>query len=416
LRRDAAAAKKLAEEAGKSQPMLARPALLLARLADLADDPTTALKHYLEALERGDWSPRPLQRALRLLVAAGRYADADRLMERGQRRGALDAALTRPAAALALQAGRPERARELALAAVPGATRDYRDLVWVARVMEGAGQIGEAERCLQQAIELAPDGLEPWLSLIRLRRADRRLGPAREARDEMLKAVPAERRLLAEALGAEALGRLGDAVVALRRRWKEEPRDAEALRRLAELCVRLNKLDEAEAALKALLADDGPAQPEEVPSLRRTMALVLSAPEHGGRRAEDAARWLALNRVAEGDTAANRRAEALVFGMRPEDRSAALKELSAQPMTGGHQEQLRLATLFDAAGEWPRAHPILRRLATEDPDNPAYPALLIDGLLRNKKRPEATLWLGRLKELEPDSERVRRYEEQLKEE
>ncbi|NBO91355.1 MAG: hypothetical protein EBV06_03425 [Planctomycetia bacterium] len=415
LRDDPETARRWAAAARDLHPTASRPALLLARLAENDDNTTAALTHYLDAVERGDWSEFTLGRAVWFLTAANRYTDADRLIERAQRRGVTlssegglfragsvsDAAVAvsqgcGSAAMIAAQAGRPQRARELALRAVGVRPRKVRDLVWLARVLETAGLISEAETALRRAIELAPDALESHLALIRLLRADRRPDAARRSVVALLATIPPEHRLLTEALAAEAEGRLSDAVAALQRRLRERPGDPEAMRRLTEYYLRLHRLPEAEALLRELLGKGGSAQPEEHARLRRRLALAIASPD----RIDEALGWLTLNRQEDGETRADRRVEALIRGNQPKERASAVKELLAMTGKADAVERFQLAGMLEAAGDWPRAEAVLRELASEDADNPIYPAALAAGLERNHKRAEAAQWLQRFKEIQ----------------
>lgn len=401
-------AARLADEAHQRQPDWPRPVLVQARLADRAGRSAVALERYEKVLELGDWSAESVGRAVALLAEAGRYRDADSVLERAQRRGAFGVELLRPAAVVAVRAGRPERARQLARQAVPEGTRSYRDLVWLANVLEAAGEPGGAERAVEAALKLAPDATVPWLTLARLRKHDRRPQDAEQALRDMLAAVPEARRASAEAQGHEVMGRFAEAEAAWRRILRDRPRDAEATRLLADLLVRIHA-PAAEQALRDLLAEGSPASTDERPALRRQLALVITDPAQPRDRTAEALALLAANRE-EGETDADRRAEALVRARRDDEREASLKALEERGGVVRPEERLRLAWAYDAAGKWAKAREVLLGLLTADDDNPAYLSALVDGLLRQKKPAEASLWLPRLKAVEPASERVKELE------
>jgi tetratricopeptide (TPR) repeat protein len=411
--RDPARARALAEQAHRRQPTFSRPLRLLAQLADDSGNAAQALDYLSQTLQRGDWSPEPVQRALQLLLAAQRYTEADTLLERAQYRGVFDPAWRRSAAMIALQAGRPERARDLAMAALPSGKRTYRDLVWLARVLEGANQPQEAEVHLREAIRLAPDALEPWLALLHLHRVTRRLDRAELAFREMSRTIPAQRVLVAEALGYEVLGRLEEAVASFRQRLKERPRDLESLLRLVDLQVRLGWWTEAESTLRTLLDPESPAQPENWPRMRRQLALLITRPEASPPLVEQALRLLERNRLEEAPGHADDPTLHLVRGMNPDLRRAALEALLAKPPREAWQ-RVRWAQLLDAADQWDRARAIYLELAAEDTDTPLYPALLVDGLLRNQGGPETILWFDRLRRMAPNSPITRALGERIR--
>jgi tetratricopeptide (TPR) repeat protein len=410
---DPAAAQELAEVAHELQPTYSRPLWLLARLAEKREEYDKALSYLAATLERGDWSPEPVQRSLQLLLAAGRYTEADALLERAQYRGVFDPAWKQSAAWIALQAGRPARARELALAALPPGKRTYRDLLWLAGVLEGSNHPTEAEARLIDAIALVPDALEPRLRLVRLLRSTRRLDRAERAFREMIDAMPPHRARLAEALGHEALGQLTQAVDALQKRLSERPRDPESLYRLVDLQLRLGWWDEARQSLDTLLAPDGPAQPEDLPRLRRQRALLECSPEALPAQRQKALELLEQTRLEGRFGTEDQTAQALVKGWQTDEREAALEWVLSQPPRDPLL-RIRWAQLLDAADQWDRARAIYIGLANEDSDTPLYPALLVEGLLRHKGGPETILWYDRLRRLDPDSERTRHLGELIK--
>jgi predicted Zn-dependent protease len=399
------------DEALMEAPNWPRAWLVLGRLEDQSGNGKDAITAYRKALEAGDWSQEPLHRSLQLLLAAGRHAEADELMERAQRRGVVEASLLRPAAFIALRAGRVERARELARLAVPPGSKSYRDLAWLGRLLDSAGLPAEAERALREAISLAPDAIDPWLALARVQRRDLRPEEANRTLTHMADRVTESRRALAIARGHELMGRFDDAELSYRAFLRDEPREPEAQRRLANLLLRLNRPHDAEPILVDLLAAGTKVLPEERPQIRRQLALAVTAP---GRppNIDLALKLLALNDGSDAD----RRVSALVQGAVPTQRSAALRDLAALPTAeAAPEEMVRWAQLYDLSGAWDRAREIYLRLAASDPDNPAIPAEIVDGSLRHGRIPEAQAWLGRLEKLAPAYPRVKELRQRLHE-
>jgi tetratricopeptide (TPR) repeat protein len=411
-------ARELAEQARAAQPNWSRPWLVLGRLERVLGHRAEALAAYKKALEYNDWSAEPLNQSLQLLLAAGKYPEADELIERAQRRGVVGSTMLRPAAFVAMRAGRVERARELARQAVPAGTKSYRDLVWLGRLLDGTGQHSEAEAVLRKAIALAPTTEEPWLALAQAQKRARDLDDAARTLASMRARVPVERRLMAEARGHEIMGRFREAEAALRKFLSDNPTDVEGLRRLAALLIRTNQPAAAEAVLREVLGERSHVQPEERPELRRQLALVLTAPELPRPNTEAALKLVRFNLDTEGDTEANRRTEALVRGSSALERKSALNDLAGL-MSGPSvlpEELLRLATLHEQSGNWPRARELRLGLITADPDNPAYIIALIEGLIRHGRKAEALTWLVRLEKLDRDHPRLVGLRRELKEE
>jgi predicted Zn-dependent protease len=409
-------ARELALQAQAAQPNWSRPWLVLGRLENALGHRPAALSAYQKALEYGDWSAEPLNQALRLLVASEKYHDADELIERAQRRGVLGSAMLRPAAFIALRAGRVERARELARQAVPAGTRSYRDLVWLGRLLDGTGQHTEAEATFREAIDLAPTAERPYLALARSQKQARDLDAAARTLAAMREKAPAERRLIAEARGQEVMGKFREAEANLRKYLDDNPDDVEALRRLSALLIRTNQPAAAVPVLRELLGERSHIQPEERPELRRHLALVLTAPELPRPQTEEALKLVRYNLDTEGKTEANRRTEALARASSASERKAALDDLAGL-MSGPSmlpEELLRLAAVQEEAGNWPRARELRLGLITADPDNPAYIIALIEGLLRHSRKGEALTWLRRLEKLDRDNPRLPALKKELK--
>jgi tetratricopeptide (TPR) repeat protein len=218
---------------------------------------------------------------------------------------------------------------------------------------------------------------------------------------------------VAEALGYEVLGRLEEAVASFRQRLKERPRDLESLLRLVDLQVRLGWWTEAESTLRTLLDPESPAQPENWPRMRRQLALLITRPEASPPLVEQALRLLERNRLEEAPGHADDPTLHLVRGMNPDLRRAALEALLAKPPREAWQ-RVRWAQLLDAADQWDRARAIYLELAAEDTDTPLYPALLVDGLLRNQGGPETILWFDRLRRMAPNSPITRALGERIR--
>jgi tetratricopeptide (TPR) repeat protein len=413
-------ARRLVREVRRRRPGWARGAYLEAKADDLEGKPAQALKNYLQTLQMGDYPPQVVPRTLQLLVAEKRFSEANQVVEMVQWHGKFDPALVRPAAEIALAAGKPERACSLARLAVSiGAqmTRDKkpspRDLIWFGRILDSAGRETDAEEQLTGAVQLAPGLADSWLALLGYLERHDRAGDAESVLSRMKKELPAEQLPLTLARAYEVLHRPEEAEQTYRSILAKSPYDGDVLVRLLHLYTRSNRNAESERVLYLLL-DRRVLVPEEaLPALRRRLALALTAPERGTPLVDPALKLLALNRTGESESEADRRVAALVRGSVPAHRAESLKTLDRLP-AGLPEETLRLAQLHDANGNWPVAGKHLLALLAGDGSNTAWMVVLIDGLMRNGKKAEAAGWLGRLAKLEPNAERTRQLTERLK--
>jgi tetratricopeptide (TPR) repeat protein len=403
-------ARRLLAEAGQRRPSWSRVALLEAQLDEREGKPEPALRSYLRALDLGAYEPGVVRRAVRLLVAGGRYVEADRIIQRGQLRGVVGRDDLHQATEVALRAGNLDRAGELARQAVPAGTRDFRDLLWLGQVLATIRQHSEAEEAFRAAVELASYAPETWLALI--------AHLARTGQDEQVEVVLAEMKRelvpgglpLALARAFEVLGHPGKAEREYGRAVAQQPRDRAVLEHAARFYVRMDQPARAEPLLRTLLDPRTLTPAADFPGWRRQLALVLSA----DGRFEQALTLLAQNRVGgESETVADRRVRALVLASRASERRAALRTLQGLPL-GNAEEIYRLAQLYEAEGNWSRTRELLLMLLNHDSANPAYLSRYINGLLVRGKKAEAELWLARLEKLEPGSERTRALRARLR--
>jgi predicted Zn-dependent protease len=403
-----AEAARLVQEARRLRPGWSYAAFLEGRLADLAGKRAEALEAYRRVLQQGDYHPVAVRRLVQLLTADGRYADADGVLGVVQWHGQLDRTLLRPAAEVALRAGKPARAAALARLAAAAGPRSAGALTWLGGLLDAAGQTTEAEGALNEAVELAQGAVDPWLARLAYLTRHGRTADAEAALAEMQNEIPADRLPAALARAYAVMGRLEMAEKAYRRILAGEPRNAAVLASLLRLYVRTNQWDRAERLLH-LLFDPTVLPPEEsLPEFRRWLALALTAPDRSPPRLERALAVLAVNRAVEGETLADRRVAALARGRAPEMRMEALRTLeqlkAGPPMPAA--ERLRLAQLYQADGNGPAARTILLELLAADANNAALMAVLIDGLLAQGKKAEAAGWLARLEKLAPDAPRT----------
>jgi tetratricopeptide (TPR) repeat protein len=409
-----AEARKRLKEVRQRRPGWSHANFLEGRLADLEGKPAKALESYRRVLQQGDYHPLAVRRVVQLLSAEGRYTDANGVLEGVQWQGALEHERLRPAADIALRAGKPQRACTLALSVVSGGSKSASDLVWLGRILQATGRHTEAEDAFTRAVRLDPETPDWWLPLLAHFVRQGKTEEAEAALARMQRKVPAERVPMAVAWAREAMGQLGQAEHTYRQVLKSEPRDSQALMGLLRVYMRDNRNAHAERVLH-LLFDPRVLVPEEdLPELRRLMALAVTAPERKTPKVERALALLALNRVRDSENPADQPVSALVRGALPAERAAALRSLERLPQGSmSFPERLRLAQLYDLAGNWPRARTGLLALLEEDGRNTACMFVLIDGLLRHGKKAEAAGWLDRLARIEPGAERTHELRERL---
>src|SRR5206468_4138400 len=101
----------------------------------------------------------------RLFLERRLFPDADRIVRQAEQEGLLDERLARIGAEASLGMGDKQRMVRLARRAVPETARDYRDLLWLARLLEIGGDPEEAADLFRRAAEQNPTVLEFWPAL-----------------------------------------------------------------------------------------------------------------------------------------------------------------------------------------------------------------------------------------------------------
>src|SRR5207248_8233862 len=120
--------------------------------------------HYRTAVELGERSSHIIRRAVQLLQTQGRFEEAQDLLRKLQYVGNWDNELERAITGSLVGKAKPddllEKARELA----PADSKDYRDHLWLANVLNALGNHAtEAQKEYRQAVELNSAAAEAWI-------------------------------------------------------------------------------------------------------------------------------------------------------------------------------------------------------------------------------------------------------------
>jgi tetratricopeptide (TPR) repeat protein len=423
-RKDLATARRLLAEARRLQPDWGRVAFLEGSVDEAEGNREKALKSYRKAFEQGDRHQILVERLVRDLSQCQRFAEVGRILSRYQQvEGGLAPVLSPALAQIGSEAALRQRdftrAAELARLAVPAMSRDYRDSLWLAGILDAGGYADDARQVLEALIARQGDVGDIWVALIRhlaqsgqrpqaeeaLARARKRLAGITEPGDSSL----------AQAL--EALGRADEAEKEYLRSLKASPANAILWHRLAQFYLDQDRPEDALPLLRSL-ASPASSLPGYTPWARRMMALVpfqmavLGRLPEGARWpvSEKTALWLLDQNRQEGkESVVDRRARALVIGIDPKRRMEAIelfeKTRSSGPLT--LDERFRLAQLYELAGNRLRAGELMLGVLNENDHNPQFIAGQVRRLLAHDDRARARPWLLRLEKLEPDSPRTR---------
>ena len=310
--------------------------VLLADLDQIAGDTAAALAHYRRGMELGDESDPVVSNVVRLLGERGEGFAAFELLDRLSRRRALSEELTREFVVLGTAHG-GDKARAVTWARAPEQvnSKQYRDHLTRAGVLEAYDAPDEARKAVETARSLDENVPETWVALVRLTVAGGKPTEAKgiaEAAAKALKPVPGRPEsavAVALALGAcqEIVGDLGRAEKYARDALALAPTDVGVNRQLNRLLYRTGRGPEADKLFEALA--DNPAAPPDARRYARRM-LAFATVMRSGAPADLAAALNLIDRNLQdgGDQDEDQRAKALVLSTDPYRQDEAIKNLT----------------------------------------------------------------------------------------
>src|SRR5205823_6063648 len=154
------------------------------------------------------------------------------------------------AAFIALRNNRTDDAIQIAEEAIQSESRDYRDHLWLGRLLAATGKKPElAEESLRKAVELENHTAETWVALVRFLaglKDKKKADDARTLLGVIQSSVKAEESALAMAQCYNALGENDRAREFYEQAVKARPTDAAILGDFASFRMQHNELKEAE--------------------------------------------------------------------------------------------------------------------------------------------------------------------------
>ena len=400
---------------------------------------------YLSAIELGSRNPIVMRRTVELLLTTGRSKEAIQLFSRipaatqfgsdlGRYRGASRRCPERSPGRGGHTQGGGYGAK--AVAANPG---EFKERLWLVQILLYGKRTAEAEAELRRAVADAEGDPERWRTLVFFLIDTKQLPKAEQAFRDAEKKLAQAPLTLAEC--CERIGRAneGPNTTAQAKKWYDEarhwfetalaarkdPKDLTVTRRLVEFLIRT---DPAEAAkqLKEILSP-GPVAKDAgtVAWARRVLAMIYI--NGNPRRPAEA---LALFDAARPQDTANpedRRiwAKVLVAQGTLEHRRAAMASLESlvDEKLADPDDQLLLARLEEAEGNWPKSRDQYRNLIERisnlrDSDNRnrrlSYVAEFAERLLqshqpsedRDQDLAEAQEQIEKLKRLQPELDAI----------
>jgi tetratricopeptide (TPR) repeat protein len=388
-------------EATLRRPDWTRVPLLAARIDELHQDLERAIEHYGTAVALGERQPAVVERLAELLFADKRYAEAEQAIQLLAEQSTLSRRVARLATEVVLALGQRAEAVRRAWQAAPETSRDFRDHLWLARVLDRTDRSAEARAILRRVVERWPSTPDVWVALVthlaRLGNVDE---AARVLQEALQRLDPAQAPLV-RAVCLEALGQREEASAQFQAALRANPEDCAVLRQVSDFYLRTCLPGRAEPCLRELLDPIRGAPGTDVAWARRNLALLLASA--GAAHFDEALALIRENLGAGGGSLEDQRARARVLASQPghyREAIAALEE-SGRRRRLNPEEQAMLAKLHEGVGDRQHAREhLLAAVAATNP-NPHYLVEFIRALIRWGDKTEAEKWLARLEQTDP---------------
>lgn len=407
-------AQKYLDEIKKAQPNWGGVWLLSGLLEERLGQEKQAIQSYLAALSQGELPPALMVRLAQVLFDRRRFLEAELVVRHLEEKGPLPRDMARLAAELALVHKDLPRAAQLARAAVPAETHDYRAQLWLVRVLNQSGAAAEAETLLRRLSAKAAHVPEVWVRLAEQLLHNGKKDAAQALLEDIPRQVPPPQQTATLARCLEALGEQTRAEQLLLQQGRQDPGNFRTWKALAEFYLRQQRYAQAEPWLRKLSAPANQLPPPLVQRAQRQLAVALA--KQGSAHAAEA---LALLQAALGQRSPardDRAALAFVLAAQPEHYSQAIQMLEQLRLEPAHapEEELTLADLYLKVGEPEKAGKLLLWLINLDREQPDYLAAYVACLLALQDVDGAEYYLQRLQQLQPDLPRTRQLQQRVR--
>jgi tetratricopeptide (TPR) repeat protein len=395
-------ARGLLVEVAARRPAWSRIALCQARIDDLRQQDSSAIKNYLQAIELGERAPEVIRRTAQLLYQKQRISEADDVLQKLPEQSMLSGDLQRLAAQISLEKQDFDRALALAQRAVSAQSKNFRDHVWLGQMLSAGHQAPQAEQEFRRAVELADTEAEAWAALIfHLARTDHK-DQAEVALSQARQKLPQDQAALTLAQCYQAIGHQDQARELYQAALKAKPDDVATLRSVAGFCLANRESEEAKRHLNRILAlKQNAPEDEDLQWAKHILAIMLSTTGNY----QDVLKAQALMDIPEkgeaGRTSSEKaddlRVQALVLGtqksLRQQKKAVALLEKMNGPTP---DDRFLLARLYESVGDWPKAREQMARLAAAFPDRPEFVSTYARSLLLHGQTEDAQPWVKKL--------------------
>jgi predicted Zn-dependent protease len=267
------AARTLSAEIARDHPEWWGASILIARIAELENDPEQAASAYREAIKLGNSQPWVIRRLLRRFYEAKQFDDIEQL---GQTLRERESAFPEFTLVKAVNASRREdysQALALARRAISDSSTSFSDHLTLGRFCNAAGHSAEAGKHFKREVELAPGLPGAWLTYVSYLLETKQADQAKSAIDEARQALPTDGATVALCL--TMIGDTTQAEGVIRSTLKTKPTDGPSLRVAVALCLATNRLEQVVKYLDAIVQPARNPTDEDRSWANRNRALLL---------------------------------------------------------------------------------------------------------------------------------------------
>jgi predicted Zn-dependent protease len=397
-----AEARNLLAAAGARRPGWSRVPLALARIDELEHNPERMVEHLRDAVVLGERQLSIVKTTVQALDERGRQKEADELLRGLNDQSPISNDLQRLHAEVSIRLD-TDRALNLARESIGKNSKDYKERVWLGRMLSAGGSAKEAEEEFDKAAAIDPKQPDVWVAYVQhmVRRKDKDLARAAAVVKRAEEAL-GRQHLVDLALCNELIGQKDAAEALYLAALDANKGDARAVRAAAAFYQQMGTPEKAKPYLRRLLEADLKAATVDVAWARRNLALALGTGADGPGF-DEAIRLLDENGKS-GEQVDDLRTRAMITALRPGHRQEviALLEKAEKLKQPTPEQAFLLAQLYEAEGNWPRARDRLVRLMDAQRDNAGYVAAFARSLLRRADYGEAGVWIARLRDLAPN--------------
>ena len=367
-----------------------------------------AAKLYLQAIDLGSRDLDVIRRATDLLYVTNHDDEVIKFWTQSPMTSTAGSDLLRQVSAEAFRNQKYKGALELARKAKAANPDDFRETLFLVRMLVANQLQDEAEKELREAVDATPLDSARWIALVDFLTLTKQLEKAEKAvlgAESALKEKPLGPAQCCEVLGrayktAGQADQKSKSWLERAGRWyakakAAQPNDLMVVRQYFDYLFRSGQFKELESQLKTIPENNDPKNPEKRALARHTLVLTL---------------------LASGDAEKRREARDV------------LEELVGTNMAGP-EDRFRLALMYSKDGNWAKAHEQYRTLVAQTENTsdlevfnrrPDYIAQFIDELLkrcqggqRQEVLIEAQDQIDKLKALRPDAFNVVAFEARL---